>query len=264
MTKIIAEIGVDHEGDMRRARKLLRAAVDAHADIVKTQYYAQGLMGPNRILPRLTEDEMVEWCCEADDLGITPLVTPHDKWAVGFIKDFLPCQSYKIGSGGWHLVNLIPRDKKLYISTGMHTPGEVSQMASKLRDRRADSVLLHCISEYPCPPSHAQLHNITTIRQLIHGVENLTVGYSDHTATMHIPLAAVAMGATVIEKHLTLETSQPGRQDTFCSLSPYYFKQFVERVRDIESAMKLDTRYITEGEKQTIEWLKRRERIHKG
>lgn len=259
MTVIIAEIGVDHEGDSGRMRQLVEAAGRSGADIVKTQYYRQGLRGPNRTLPWLSENSMEDFVIYSEELGMEPLITAHDEWAIDFILNDLGMEHIKLGSGGWHLLDKIPSDIWLYISTGMHTPGEVSQLASKLRDRENKSIIMHCVSEYPCPPENAHLHNITVMQQLIHGIDNLHIGYSDHTQGMHIPLATVGMNVRTIEKHLTLERYVEGRQDTFCSLDPIDFKAFVGFVRQIDKARRIQHREITDGERGTMKWLKARE-----
>ena len=266
MTEVIAEMGVDHEGLPRRAKKLVSAAADAHADWVKTQYYREGLRGPNRELPRLTERKMKDLNNYCYDLGIKFLVTAHDEWAIGFILHDLEHTTIKLGSGGWHLKDKIPGTARLIISTGMHTPQEVEDLVQWACERPGRTTILHCVSEYPCPADHAFLENIHAINDLITFYETATdridVGYSDHTDTMCIPLAAVGMGASTIEKHLTIDRYVPERQDTYCSLSPHYFKIFCDRIREIDLAMSPQERYITAGEEATIKWLKEREKDH--
>ena len=262
MTVVIAEIGVDHEGAYSRALTLAETVFVSGADILKTQYYKEGLRGPNRILPRLPECHMHDLDKLCNRNGVEFLVTAHDRYAIDFILGDMGLghSGIKLGSGGWHLLPHIPDKTFLYISTGMHTQAEIAELASKLRDRKGRSVIMHCVSEYPCLPDNAQLQQINYLQQLIHGIDNLYIGYSDHTKGTHIPLAAIGMGAKVIEKHVTIDRNVKGKQDTFCSLTTNELWPFVQQVRAVDAAMKDKDRRITLGERETIKWLQEREK----
>lgn len=253
MTIIIAESGVDHEGSMDRMLQLIRAASEAGADVFKTQYYKEGLRGPNRELPRLTPDEMLEAKLYCESQNMEFLVTPHDEWALDFIVKELDCLKIKIGSGGWHLIDkALAIGKPLIVSTGMHTEEEIVDIAGKLIAQSQSPVLLHCISGYPVPPEDAQIGFIKKLRVILS--PSIRVGYSDHTSDPHIALAAIGAGATVLEKHLTLELYVPGRQDTYCSLDPMEFRSFVRCIREVDAALEFHRR-ITPQELETKKWL---------
>ena len=255
MVKIIAEAGVNHEGSLERAFDLLEAAIAAKADMFKLQYYEKGFRGKNRELPWLTPKEMKNidiWCQETT---LEFLVTPHDIWALNFISQELNHKTVKIGSGGRHLIE--PAKKlgfKVIVSLGMATNQEVNHIVDELLD--GEDKILHCVSAYPTKPEDAQLDYL---KVLLEGYYSSMVGYSDHTIGMTVPLAAVAMGASIVEKHLVLEQGIHGKQDTLVGLLPKEFHLFVRRARIIKAAIKPCVRTITKGELETMKWIKERD-----
>lgn len=253
MVYIIAEAGVDHEGSLNRAYALAKTAKEAGADAFKTQYYEKGLRGQDRELPWLIPEEMItlEHYCTA--IHIDFLCTPHDTWSLNWLMDNLNPDTIKIGSGGWHLIDEAQKfDKKLIISTGMHGIGEVISL-SKYLDKNKDT-LLHCVSSYPTPLEHSTLETIPYLRRNT----QMQIGYSDHCAGQTAALCAIAMNASIVEKHLTLENCVPGRQDTFCSLVPEDFKLFVQAARAIEKSLDSIHFDLTEGEQETKNWIDER------
>ena len=199
---------------------------------------------------------------ECKKLGIYFLVTPHDLWGLRFIQEELGLRDMKIGSGGWQLLDNVDPSKNLFISLGMHRVEAVTNMISDLISRTGFNTILHCISEYPCLPKNAQLGFIRWLIEQTKSIPGIQIGYSDHTKGTALALATVGMGVQVIEKHLTLATEVPDRQDTFVSLDPAQFARFVYNIREIELGMgprPEELRIITEGERRTMEWLETRE-----
>jgi N,N'-diacetyllegionaminate synthase len=226
MVYIIAEAGVDHEGSMDRAIQLLQAAVYAKADCFKIQYYSHGFRGAHRELPWLSAKDVQQLKRECKNQRIDFLITPHDEWALHFIISDGSFKTVKLGSHDWDLLpEAIDSGLHVILSTGDKTVDELDKSGDLLsiNDR-----WLHCVSEYPCPPEKANLQRM---------VENRMDGYSDHTVGTSVALAAVALGAEIIEKHITLERDVEGRNDTFCSLLPDEWPQFVRDIRAVEMAI---------------------------
>lgn len=226
MTYIIAEAGVDHEGDMLRAMRLLNAAHDAGADCFKIQYYYREFKGAHRILPWLPAHCVQDLIREAHRREMDFLITPHDEWALDWICRETNLNTIKIGSHDWHLLPAAyATGKRLIVSTGGKSIDELDMVGNQMSIH--DS-WLHCVSEYPCPIEHANLQRM---------LDNDMDGYSDHTEGTTAALAAVALGADIIEKHMTLERDVEGRNDTFCSLLPAEWPKFVGDIRSVEKAI---------------------------
>jgi N,N'-diacetyllegionaminate synthase len=229
MTYIIAEAGVDHEGSMERAEQLLKAAVEAGADCFKIQYYSRGFRGTHRELPWLPPEVIRGLISRAKELEIDFLITPHDEWALDWIVSETDIETIKIGSGGWHLLDAaIATHKELIVSCGGKSPERIQCLYNELAKQQDGFNLLHCVSRYPCPLSEANLYKMN--------YDN-TTGYSDHTIGMTACMVAVALGARILEKHMTLEWQVEGRNDTFCSLLPEEWPEFVTRIREVERAL---------------------------
>jgi len=248
---IIAEAGVAHEGSLADATRLLDTATEAGADAFKIQYFEKGMKGRNGSdMPWLEEEDVETLFNLCKDAGIDFIISPHDEWAINFI-DRGYCDKFKIGSGDWHLLHIskrfLPRDT--IISTGMHTNEEIFRMMNASHDMS----FLHCVSEYPTTPDSARLWYM---KQMMEEFPSHTIGYSDHTVGTAIPLAAVVMGAQIVEKHISLEKNVAGRFDTIVSLLHEEFIQFVRDIRSIEAAMKgPSVRQITLKEKETKRWV---------
>lgn len=255
---IIAEAGVNHNGDLETAKRLVDAAVVAGADAVKFQTFV-----PEEIVTgsaekalyqkanvaggRVTQLDMIRryalskedfhtlWdCCER--AGIMFLSTPFDYYSVDFL-DQLGVPIYKIPSG--ELTNdrflryVATRGKPLIVSTGMTTLGEVEEALEVLQDAGACEItLLHCTSAYPTPYEEVNLRAMITLRQAF----GLPVGYSDHTPGTEVAVAAAALGARVIEKHFTLSRNMEG-PDHKASLEPGELAVMVRAIRNVEKAL---------------------------
>jgi len=258
-TMIIAEAGVNHNGDMGLAKRLVDVAAEAGADFVKFQtfkaenlvtvsaekaQYQKSLTGESESqfemirkleLDRPAHEELIEYCGLR---GIRFLSTAFDHDSIELLAE-LDIPLFKIPSGEItnlpYLRHIGSMGKPVIMSTGMATLDEVRAAIKVLLGagcRKDDLTILHCTTEYPSPIADVNLRAMLTMRDEL-GVK---VGYSDHTVGIEIPIAAVAMGACVIEKHFTLDRTLPG-PDHAASLEPEELKAMVLAIRNIEQAM---------------------------
>jgi N,N'-diacetyllegionaminate synthase len=259
-TFIIAEAGVNHNGELEIARSLIDAAADAGADAVKFQTFkAENLV--TRKAPKAAYQQKATEASEShfDMLkgleldfpshrtllhhcrgrGIRFLSAPFDLESIDLL-DSLGLDFFKIPSG--EITNLpylrkIGRlGKSVIMSSGMSYLGEIEAALMTLVAaglKRTNITVLHCNTEYPTPMEDVNLKAMQTIGRAFPGIN---VGYSDHTLGLEVPVAAVAMGASVIEKHFTLDRSMKG-PDHRASLEPNEFKAMVAAIRNIETAM---------------------------
>lgn len=228
MVYLIAEVGVNHQGDFNLALEHLRAAKQAGADAVKFQAFrARELASSDYAKDQLdffaevelTFAELGRLFDEAQKSDIVFLGTPFDAEAVDFLNQ-LPVPAFKVSSGDLTnhplLAHIARTRKPVYLSTGMSNIGEiVDAIGVCRRNGNQEITVLHCVSLYPTPPEQANLLAIRTLRDAL----DLPVGYSDHTVGIEACLAAVALGATVIEKHLVLDRSRKG-PDVALSATP--------------------------------------------
>jgi N,N'-diacetyllegionaminate synthase len=256
---IIAEAGVNHNGSLALAKKMVDAVADIGADAIKFQTFkaeaiasaaapkahyqrrtTDGREGQLEMLKRLELDEAahVELAGYCRKKGIRFISSPFDMESVDLLKR-LGLKVFKIPSG--EIINLPylrkigSLGKKVILSTGMADMREIRNALKTLISsgtKRGDIVVLHCVTEYPAPVSSVNLKAMGSIRKAF-GVE---VGYSDHTTGIAMPIAAVALGARVIEKHFTLDKRMKG-PDHKASLEPPEFKIMVDSIRDVEKAM---------------------------
>lgn len=254
---IIAEAGDNHNGNYDTALKLVDKAVEAGADCVKFQTFVT-----ERVISKLAEKadyqkestgtgesqyEMVKklelsfeqfrqikkYC---EQKKIIFLSTPFDLESIDFLQE-IDIPFWKIPSGEItnlpYLEKIAHTGKDIIMSTGMCTMEEIQKAIDILKKNGAGKItLLHCNTEYPTPYGDVNLRAMKTMADTF-GVE---VGYSDHTKGIEVPIAAVAMGAVVIEKHFTLDKNMPG-PDHKASLEPDELKQMIQSVRNIEKAL---------------------------
>lgn len=254
---IIAEAGVNHNGRLDLAHRLIDAAADAGADAVKFQTFrAESIASPAAPKARyqvtdqeaqqsqvemlkaleLHEEDFRELAAHAEDRGILFLSTPFDDESVDFLAT-VPVPAYKIGSGDLTNMPLLrrvgARRCPVILSTGMATLGEIEEALEWLREAGDPPVaLLHCTSAYPAPYHALNLRAIDTLHQAF----RLPVGYSDHSLGIEVPVAAAALGASILEKHLTLDRRLPG-PDHAASLEPDEFQHMIGAVRHVELAL---------------------------
>jgi N,N'-diacetyllegionaminate synthase len=274
---VIAEIGVNHNGDLAMARSLIDVAVDAGADAVKFQTFqaeriataeapkadyqiratgnAETQLDMLRKL-ELSADAHRELQAYCHDRDITFLSTPFDEQAADFL-DELGVLAFKISSGDVTnsplLRHIALKGKPVILSTGMSTIEEVIEAISVLRSSgREDVILLHCVSNYPAKPEEVNLRAMQTMRSAF----DVPVGFSDHTQGIEIALAAVALGACVIEKHFTLDRNLPG-PDHRASLEPAELKTLLRSIRKVESALGNGKKAPTASELETAKVARR-------
>ncbi|MBN1994977.1 MAG: pseudaminic acid synthase [Anaerolineae bacterium] len=255
---IIAEMSANHNQDFARAVKLLEAAKEAGADAVKLQTYTPdtitidcdneyfqigaGTIWAGRKLYELYGQAYTPWEWQpklkalADELDLALFSTPFDKTAVDFLEA-MEVPAYKIASFEVIDLPLIRRiaqtGKPIIMSTGMGTLAEIDEAVQTIRAAgNAQLVLLKCTSAYPAPPAEMNLRTVPHLAEAF----GVPAGLSDHTLGIAVPVAAVALGATVVEKHLTLSRNIPGPDSAF-SLEPHEFKAMVEAVRVAEQAL---------------------------
>lgn len=256
-TYIIAEAGVNHNGSLELAKKLVDAALAAGATAVKFQMFRTDLLvaptfrEQHAMLKKyeLTAEQFAELKRYCDKSGISFLATPFDPASAEQLRRFEP-DAYKIGSGDLTchaLLSQVARYKKpVLLSTGMSGLGDIEAALACLEDGGAEVALLHCTSAYPAPFDSVNLRAIDTLRSAF-GKE---VGYSDHTPGIEISLAAVALGCRIIEKHFTLDRNMEG-PDHQASLEPDELKRLVKSVRHIERAMGSKRKRMSDAETET-------------
>lgn len=255
---IIAEAGVNHNGRLDLALKLCDAAKDAGVDAVKFQTWKTEniVTASARQAAYQTENtgveesqydmlkklelsyahfEEIKHYCEK--IGVDFLSTPDEEESLDFLMNTLHLPLVKIGSGEVtnipYLRTIASYQKPVILSTGMSTLAQVAVAYDTLMKAGAPSVsLLHCTTNYPCPYDEVNLRAMQTLKEAF----KCQVGYSDHTMGTEIPVAAVAMGAEIIEKHFTLDRNMEG-PDHKASLEPQELKLMVQQIRHIETAL---------------------------
>lgn len=270
---VIAEISANHRSDKDAALELIRVAREAGADAVKLQHYTPdtitvrsehadfrlrgGTLWDGRTLADLYAEAMMPWewtadlAAEAAKVGISWFSTPFDPTAVDFLESF-DVAAYKIAS--FEIVDLplirytASKGKPVIISTGMATVAEIDAAVGAAREEGARSViLLRCNSGYPARPEEMDLRAIPTMAELW----KVPVGLSDHTLGSTVAIAAVALGASVIEKHLTLRRSAGGPDAQF-SAEPHELAQLVDAVREAHAALGTVRFGPSEGERASV------------
>jgi len=253
---IIAEAGVNHNGDIEIAKKMIDVAKNAGVDAVKFQtfkaenvaskyaemavYQKRNTGYEEKQLDMIKKFElnyddfkMLKDYCDRKEIMF--LSTPHSPDAIDFLEPLIPI--YKIGSGDLtnipFLEKVARKGKPIILSTGMATLGEIEEAIWTIeKEGNREILLLHCISSYPAKIEDINLRVIQTLREAF----KLPVGFSDHTLSTVIPAAAVALGACVIEKHFTLDKNMNG-PDHKASLEPDELKEMVKNIREVEKAI---------------------------
>ncbi len=255
---VIAELSGNHGQNFEQAVELVRAAKECGADAIKLQTYTpdtltidcrnqyfqlgEGTIWQGKNLYELYGEAHTPWEWQpklkeiANDQGLELFSTPFDSSAVDFLED-MDVPAYKIAS--FEIVDLAllrrvaETGKPVVVSTGMATQHEIHEAVSTLRDvGNTELALLKCTSAYPAPAEEMNLLTIPALRQMF----EVTVGLSDHTLGIAAPIAAVTLGASIIEKHLTITRSAGGPDSPF-SLEPNEFRQMVSAIRETEKAL---------------------------
>ncbi|MBI2612552.1 N-acetylneuraminate synthase [Candidatus Kaiserbacteria bacterium] len=281
---VIAEAGVNHNGDVELGKLLIDAAREAGADAVKFQaftvdeiiteeapqaaYQAKntGISESQAAMLRklaLSHDEFRTLKAYADERGIEFLATPFSIPDADFLHS-LDLPAYKISSGDLTNIPLLEHiagfGKPILLSTGMATLEEIRETLASIPVKK-EVVLLQCTSEYPCPPAHANLRAIETLRDTF----NVPVGFSDHTEGVDASIYAVSLGAVLIEKHFTMDKTLPG-PDHNASLEPAELTKLIRRVREtIPSSLTVPEEILGNAKKEpTADELATKRLVRKG
>ncbi|NCC87993.1 MAG: N-acetylneuraminate synthase [Clostridia bacterium] len=269
---IIAEAGVNHNGSLANAKKLVDMAKEAGADCIKFQtFVAKNIVTKTALkaeyqkkqtdaaesqldmlsrleLPFEAFRELKKYC---DQKQIEFISTAFDFASIDFLKS-LGMRIWKIPSGDIsnlpYLIKIAQLGKPVLLSTGMSTIDEITNAVTVLRENGSGEItILHCTTEYPTPYSDVNLKAMLTIKNKF----GSNVGYSDHTKGIEVPVAAVALGSIVIEKHFTLDRSMEG-PDHKASLEPQELKAMVVAIRNIEFALGNGIKRPAESEKKNM------------
>ena len=266
---VIAEMSANHGQDFEQAVQIIKAAKEAGADAIKLQTYTpdtitidcdneyfridKGTIWEGKNLYELYKEAYTPWDWQpklkkiANDLGLDLFSTPFDNTAVAFLEN-MDVPAYKIASFELVDIPLIQRvaqtGKPIIMSTGMATLSEIDEAVHTAREAGATQIaLLKCTSAYPADPADMNLRTISHMAEAFQA----PVGLSDHTLGIAVPVAAVALGACIVEKHFTLSRSRPGPDSAF-SLEPQEFKSMVEAIRTSEKALGKISYEVTENE----------------
>jgi sialic acid synthase SpsE len=265
----VAEAGVNHNGQLDLAKRLVEVAVAARADAIKFQKrtvtdiliakaLAQPYNSPNalgatyrehRERLELSDAAFAELAAFARQRGITLFASAWDIRSADFL-DALGCPAFKVASADVTNLPLIEymaqRRKPIILSTGMSTMEEIADAVATVRQYHDDLVLLQCTSIYPCENHEVHLRVMETLRTTFH----VPVGYSGHDRGLAASAAAVALGAVVVERHLTLDHTMRG-PDHAASLEPDDFQLLVRHIRDIEAVLGSPEKRLLEGERSS-------------
>ena len=259
---VIAEIGNNHQGNLKTAFELIKSAKESSADCAKFQMRTMSSLyrkttksndlGAEYTLDllskfQLSDDELYQCFDYCRDLGMMPLCTPWDIESLRKLEDY-GMQGYKVASAdftNYELLDaLVQTGKPLIISTGMSTELECIQTVEFLHKRTSNFILLHCNSTYPTPFKDVNLKYLKTLRR----ISKSPVGYSGHERGTSVAIAAAALGAVVIEKHFTFDKDQEGN-DHKVSLLPDEFKQMVQGIKEVSASLGTNIeRSLTQGE----------------
>lgn len=274
---IIAEAGVNHNGDIDMAMRMIDAAVKAGADAIKFQTFkADSLVTPDARMAEyqkanmgsertqyqmlkeleLADDTWPRLKAYCDERNIIFLSTPFDEKSAQMLEE-MDVPTYKIGSGEITNIPLLrciaAYGKPIILSTGMATLGEIEQAISAIKEEGNNKIaLLHCVTSYPAPYESVNLKTMNTLKTAF----GLDVGYSDHTLGIEMTVAAAVLGASIIEKHFTLDRNMVG-PDHKASLEPYELEYMVQCIRHVESGLGDGIKTVGE-EEQKIKTVARR------
>ncbi|MBN1661426.1 MAG: pseudaminic acid synthase [Anaerolineae bacterium] len=268
-TYVVAEMSANHNQNFEQAARIIEAAAEAGAHAIKLQTYTpdtltidcdsmhfrigKGTIWEGRTLYDLYGEAYTPWEWQpklkeiANSLGLDLFSTPFDATAVDFLEE-MQVPAYKVASFEIVDLPLIRRiartGKPMIISTGMATLAEIDEAVYTAREAGATKIaLLKCTSSYPAPPEEMNLHTIPHLAKAF----DVPAGLSDHTLGIAVPVAAVALGACIVEKHFTLSRDIPGPDSAF-SLEPHELKAMVDAIRVAEKALGEVKYHVTERE----------------
>lgn len=258
---VIAEIGINHNGNFDKLIKLIEKAKESNADAVKFQIFSkESFYIPERYLPEEVKKQLpievfrkvfieYEKYKEAfkysKSLGLIPFATPLDIESFEFLNQ-IDVEVFKVASSDITYIPLLKRisasKKPIIISTGFSPIKEVKRYLKLISE--SPTIIMYCVSRYPSKPSDISLSEFTKFRKTFESPKDKRyVGFSDHTKTLSIPVSMVALGAKAIEKHLTLDENDDS-YDNIVSISPQKFKTMVEMIREVEEATNTPSRNL--------------------
>jgi pseudaminic acid synthase len=270
-TFIIGEISANHNGNIENAIKLIKAAKDAGVDAIKLQTYTadtitidsnneyfqikQGTLWDGRTLHNLYQEAYMPWEWQpklkriAEEEDLICFSSPFDKTAVDFLED-MKVPAYKVASFEITDIPLIEymasKGKPMILATGIATISDIELAVNACKKvGNHQIILLKCTSAYPAPMEDVNLRTIANIKETF----NVIPGLSDHTLGIEVAIAAVAVGAKVIEKHITLSRADGGPDAAF-SLEPHELKNMVQSIRNVEKAIGKVTYELTEKQQK--------------
>lgn len=252
---IIAEAGVNHNGSVETAKKLINTAKEVGADAVKFQTFKTDSVvtkkAPKAEYQKISDnyssqyemirklelsaDEFIELSNYAKSKGIIFLSSPFDSESVELL-DQIGISAFKLGSGEITnlplIKNVANKGKPVILSTGMASLCEIEEALKIIKTKSIDVILMYCVTNYPASASEIDLNIMKTLQNTF----KIPVGFSDHTMGIELSVAAVALGACVIEKHFTLDRNLEG-PDHKASLEPENFKRMVDSIRNVEKGL---------------------------
>lgn len=264
---IVAEAGVNHNGDPSLAKQLIKIAAEAGADAVKFQKrtnediltkaaLAAPYIKPTALAPtygehraklELSEDVWMELSAFAEGKGIMFSASAWDPKSADFLER-LNVPFYKVPSADLTnlplLAHIARKGKPVILSTGMSTLEEVDEAVAAIKKHNDQLIIMHCVSNYPCRDEEVNLRVMDTLQER-YGVP---IGYSSHDKGVAIPAVAVALGANVIEKHFTIDRTMVG-PDHAASLEPQGLEKMIKYIRHSESALGSNEKFINQAEK---------------
>ncbi len=270
---VIGEIGINHNGSLKVAKELIDVAVDAGCDAVKFQKRTPEICVPKeqrdkrrdtpwgemsymqyRERVEFGEKEYAEIDAYCKKKGIAWFASCWDAPSIAFMEMFSPA-CHKIPSAMITDYMLLKAfggtERPLIMSTGMSTRGQIRRAVKQLG--QGDLIVMHCNSEYPCPVHHLNLRGIQTLQTVF---PTCPIGYSGHELGFQPTLTAVALGAVVVERHITLAKNMWG-SDQACSLEPAELTEMVQGIRSVEKSLGTGSIVVTPAEKEIREKLRR-------
>lgn len=262
---IIAEIGINHNGDLNTAKKMVQCAVKSGCEVIKHQTHfvhdemtpeAQEIYPPNAnssiwdVMERcsLSRDDEIELKEYTEHLGAIYISTPFSRSAAEFLNE-INVPAFKIGSGECTHLPLIRQianyGKPVIMSTGMQPVENIKKSVKILEESGVPFALLECTNLYPSPPESVSLNGIKELRREF---PRSIVGFSDHSIGPYMALAAVALGASIIERHFT-DTRYRKGPDVTCSMDPAELRLLIDRSKEIHLAVRNTKKRTVEEEK---------------
>jgi len=259
---IIAEAGVSHFGNLSKALSLVDLAADSGADCIKFQHYKTDDLysdnmqeWKNRMRSKEVEDEFIFKIFDySKQRNIPFILTPHTESALPIIEKINP-PFIKIGSGELGNFDFLDKvkllNKEIVVSTGMHSKKDIEKLVNYFHNYSPGFALLHCTTSYPTsPPSR----NLKAIKTLIDEFPDVTIGYSDHTESSISCILALALGAKIIEKHISLDFNIENAQDWRVSCGPADFPKFIQDIRECSVSLGTGELLIQKDEVESIKW----------